>query len=418
MKERFVFNTLLLLVLSVSVQAQRHEILVDHVRTLQVLVNDKWNETPLLHLGSDESLTISFDDLTHEYCRYRYKVEPCNFDWSLNESIFDSDYLSGETGNQPIETYEKSLNTTVLYTHYSFNFPNDRVGVRLSGNYKLTVFNDDTGDDVAVICFSVADDKVPVSATATTDTDIDKNLHHQQIRFNINPTGLRLTNHTKELKTVILQNNRWDNAVINPKADFVTPSDIQWKYTKELIFKAGNEYRKFELTNLHYGTMGIDKIRWFEPYYHAVLYAGEDRRNYVYDEDQDGGFVVRTQEYDDVDIQSDYVLVHFILKHEPLPTGDIYVEGAFCNNRFLPECKMSYNAEDKAYEATILLKQGYYNYQYLYVPDGKESGETATVEGDHYQTENKYSIFVYYRPVGGRYDQLVGVREFRFMPDR
>ncbi len=400
------------------VSSQRHEIKVDHIRTLQVLLNNKWNETPILRLGSGDFFTVSFDDLTHEYCRYRYKIEPCNFDWTLNEGLFDSDYLRGETGDQPIEDYEKSLNTTVLYTHYSFRFPNARVGVKLSGNYRLTVFDDDSGDEVAAVCFSVADDKVPVSATATTDTDIDKDDSHQQIRFNVNPSSLRLSNPAKELKAVVLQNNRWDNAAIAPKADFVTPSDIQWKYAKNLIFKAGNEYRKFELTNLHYGTMGIDKIRWFDPYYHALLYAGENRENYVYDEDQNGGFVVRTQEYDNVDIQSDYVLVHFLLKRQPLLQGSLYVNGAFCNDRFLPECKMKYNSSDKCYEATILLKQGYYNYQYLYVADGASVGETATVEGDFYQTENKYTILVYFRPNGGRYDQLVGLREFRFMPGR
>ena len=398
--------------------AQRHEIKTDRIRTLQVHINGEWNKSPILHLGTNDYLTISFDDLTHEYCRYRYKIEPCNFDWTLNEGIFDSDYLKGETGDQPIETYEKSLNTTVLYTHYAFRFPNARTGVKLSGNYRLTIFDDDSGDEVAVVCFSVVDDKVPVSATATTDTDIDKNDHHQQIRFSVNPRNLRLSAPAKELKAIVLQNNRWDNAAIAPKSDFVTPSEIQWKYAKNLIFKAGNEYRKFELTNLHYGTMGIDKIRWFDPYYHAELYAGEDRKNYVYDEDQDGGFVVRTQESDDVDIQSDYVLVHFLLKREPLLQGSIYVDGAFCNNRFLPECKMEYNTDGKYYEATILLKQGYYNYQYLYVPDGAQAGETAMVEGDFYQTENKYSILIYFRPTGGRYDQLVGIREFRFMPGK
>ena len=216
-----------------------------------------------------------------------------------------------------------------------------------------------------------------------------------------------------------MQNNRWDNAAINPPADFVTPNEIQWEYAKPLIFKAGNEYRKFEVTNLRVGTLNVDKIRFFEPYYHVVLYAGQNRRNYVYDEDQDGGFYVRTTDFPNSNIQADYVLVHFILEREPLTDGDIYVNGSVTNDNFLPEYKMVYDNESKAYEATLLLKQGYYNYQYLFLLDkGNEGGLTETVEGNYFETENKYTILVYYKPQGGRYDQLVGVREFRYFPNR
>lgn len=409
---------LVFLMINVSLSAQRNEIKLDRIHTLQVLVNGKWNQSPLMLLGSDDYINVSFDDLTHEYHRYRYKVEMCNFDWQKNDQLFESDYLRGETNDQPIDKYEKSINTTVLYTHYSFTFPNARVGVTKSGNYRITIFDDDEQQDVAVVYFSVVDDKAAVTATVTTNTDIDKDQTHQQVKFNVNASGLRLTNPATELKTIVLQNNRWDNAAINPKPDFLTPSDIQWKYAKELIFNAANEYRKFELTNLHFGSMGIDNIRWFDPYFHAELYQGKDRRNYIYDEDQDGAYYIRTQEYDDFDLQSDYVLVHFSVKHQPEADGDIYINGALTNDSFLPAFKMTYNNESQAYENTLLLKQGYYNYLYLFLPQGGESGVSENVEGDFFQTENKYTILVYFSPEGGRYDQLVGVREFRFMPGK
>ena len=162
-------------------------------------------------------------------------------------------------------------------------------------------------------------------------------------------------------------------------------------------------------------TLGVNKLRWFDPYYHAELYEGKRRVNYLYDEDQNGKYLVRSEEYDDADIQADYVLVHFTLKAEPLVEGDYYVMGDFSLQRFLPECKMEYQDDREAYEATVLLKQGYYNYLYLHVDDPEEAGTTAEAEGDFYQTENKYSILVYFRPPGGRYDQLVGVREMRFI---
>lgn len=413
--KQIVWTLLLALVGLNAARAQRHEVLTDHVRTLRVVVGDQWNASPLLHLGGGDRMEISFDDLTHEYRRYRYRVEACNFDWTTNEGLFESDYLRGETGEQTIETFRKSLNTNMLYTHYTFTFPNERVGISLSGNYRIHIYDDDEEEDVALVCFSVVKEAVQISASVSTNTDIDQDREHQQLRFSVNAQNLRMTNPTKELKTVVLQNDRWDNAVVNPKPDFLTPNDLQWRYDKRLIFKAGNEYRKFEITNLRVPTLGVNKLRWFDPYYHAELYEGKRRVNYLYDEDQNGKYLVRSEEYDDADIQADYVLVHFTLKAEPLVEGDYYVMGDFSLQRFLPECKMEYQDDREAYEATVLLKQGYYNYLYLHVDDPEEAGTTAEAEGDFYQTENKYSILVYFRPPGGRYDQLVGVREMRFI---
>lgn len=404
--------------LGMMAKAQRNEIFSERIKTLQVQPNGEWNQSPIIKLKSGDRLNISFDDLTHEYHRYRYRVEMCNFDWTVNDQLFDSDYLTGETGDLPIDKYEKSLNTSVLYTHYSFSFPNSRMGVALSGNYRITVFDDDEDEEVIHIHFCVLDNKAMVNATADSDTDIDHDKNHQQIRFTVSPTGLRVINPMNEIKTVVLQNNRWDNAALNPKADNITPSLIEWKYAPELIFNAANEYRKFELTSLHIGSMGIDKIRWFDPYYHVQLWEAKDRKNYLYDEDQDGAFYVRTRDYDDSDIQADYVLMHFSLKRDPLMDGDLYVSGAFTRNMFLPENQMEYNIDTQTYEATILLKQGYYNYQYLFLPKGKETAVTEPVEGDYFQTENKYTILVYHRPAGGRYDQLVGMREFKFLQGR
>lgn len=399
--------------------AQRNEILNENIHTLQVLPNGQWNTAPVIALGTSDYIDVSFDDLTHVYHRYRYRIEHCNFDWTKTEGLFEADYVNGEGADLPIDNYHESLNTTVLYTHYDFRFPNSRSHVTKSGNYRITIYDDDEDEDVCTVCFMVVDERVGITVRATTNTDIDVNRTHQQIKFSVKPGGLRITDAAREVKTVVLQNNRWDNAAINPKADFVTPADIRWEYARELIFAAGNEYRKFELTNLHTGSMGIDNLRWFKPYYHATLYTGADRRNYVYDEEQDGAFYIRTDEYANSNTQSDYLLFHFSLKHQPEAGGDIYINGQLTNDRFLPQYKMHYNQESGLYEATLLLKQGYYNYQYLYLPDkGHGVGLTANVEGDFYETENKYTILVYNRPQSGRYDQLVGVKEILYKPNR
>ena len=75
---------------------------------------------------------------------------------------------------------------------------------------------------------------------------------------------------------------------------------------------------------------------------------------------------------------------------------------------------MRYNKEHYNYENVQLLKQGSYNYQYLYVHNGSTKGETGPVEGNFYQTENEYLILIYHRPFGERYDKLIGMKQINF----
>ena len=155
-------------------------------------------------------------------------------------------------------------------------------------------------------------------------------------------------------------------------------------------------------------------MEWFDPYYHATLYPNQTARNYLYDEDQNGAFIIRNSDDEDVATTCDYVFTHFTLKSPQLPGGEVYLNGEWTYNRFIPEYRMTYNRETQAYEATALLKQGYYNYNYLFVPDGETQGNSGRTDGNFYETENKYIILVYHRPNGGRYDKLVGYRRMNF----
>ena len=388
------------------------------IRSVQILLNDEWNCTPVLALNGSDHLTVSFDDLAEEYRRYRYRIVHCDFDWQPTTTLFDSDYLRGETSSQPIDDWEESLNTTQLFVHYSFTFPNGRVRPAVSGNYKLVVFDDNADEDVCEIRFYVVETLCTIRASVTTQTDIDRNQSHQQLKFSVRPqSGARIVDADREIKTRILQNDRWDNAVRNPKIDYKTGTELQWEYARELIFDAGNEYRRFEVTNLHVGRLGVDNIRWFYPYYHFTLYEDKPRLNYTYIEDQNGGFLPRTEEYEDDDIESDYVLVHFTLKREPLLGYDVYVSSPWWP---LDErCRMEYDSDGECYRAALFLKQGYYNYMYLTrAKGGTGAAATEPIEGNYYQTENKYTIFVYHRPQGGRYDKLIGVSNINFAVSR
>ena len=398
-----------------AITAQRHEILDRQLHTLQVVVNDDPLLPPIMNLGGGNHLEIGFDEFSHEYHRYIYKVEHCNADWSPSTEIFESDYMNGFNG-EPIEDYEKSFNTTVLYTHYSLRIPNENISLKLSGNYKLTVYTDEGDEPVPVLtaCFSLVEPGVGIGATVSTNTDIDFNKSHQQVDFSVNYGLVKVIDPHRELKTVVMQNRRWDNCVVNPKPNIQAANKIEFTHNRQLIFPAGNEYHKFEILDVHIPTLNVDRMEWFDPYYHATLYPNQTARNYLYDEDQNGAFIIRNSDDEDVATTCDYVFTHFTLKSPQLPGGEVYLNGEWTYNRFIPEYRMTYNRETQAYEATALLKQGYYNYNYLFVPNGETQGNSGRTDGNFYETENEYIILVYHRPNGGRYDKLVGYRRMNF----
>lgn len=398
-----------------SLSAQQSVVTDQQIHTLQVTVDNDPLLPPIVPMGGHHHVEISFDEFSHEYHRYIYRVTHCDAEWKPSQEIFESDYLEG-FNDQPLENYEKSFNTTVLYTHYSLRIPNKDLALKLSGNYRITIFNDDGDEPIPVLtaCFSMVEPEMSIGAEVSSNTDIDFNRSHQQVSFSVNFRNTRVTDPHRELKTVIMQNRRTDNRVVAPKPNIQTPGQIEFTHNRQLIFPAGNEYHKFEVLDVHVPSLNVDRLEWFDPYYHATLYPVQAAKNYVYDEDQNGAFIIRNDEDTDVATTSEYLFVHFSLQSPFLTGGEVYLNGAWTQNRFSPEYKMKYNRQTQAYETSILLKQGYYNYNYLFVPEGSTVGYTAKTEGDFHETENEYIILVYHRPIGGRYDKLTGYRRMYF----
>lgn len=395
-------------------RAQRSQILTDQIRTLRVEAQGADRKLPVIELGTNERLHVSFDDMTHEYRRFTYRVEHCGWDWKPTDGLFESEYLVAAADEEVIDGYEQSMNTSVHYTHYAFSLPNDRMKPTISGNYRIIISAEDEEGDpvpVAIAFFSVVEPAVSIAATVSTDTEIDRNNKHQQLSMSVNWGNLQPRDARTQLKAVVLQNGRWDNAKMAPPPSFTTGNALLWDHNKALIFPAGNEYRRFEMLSTSYPGLGLESTVWYAPYYHATLFPAEQRRNYIYQEDQNGKCVIRNDGAfaDSPDTESDYLLTHFRLETEQISGTEIYINGDWTHGLFTPEYRMEYNASENAYEATLLLKEGYYSYQYLTVSGTTPlTGLTEPVEGDYYQTENEYEILVYYRNTTDRYDRLVG----------
>ncbi len=404
---------MLCLWLSLAGWTQRNRILNPDIASLQVVVGNNWLSMPVIGLGEGVPVNIAFDDLTHEYRRYAYKVEHCNADWSTSGDLFVSDYIDGFNADNVIEHVEQSINTNMLYTHYRFQIPNERCKLKMSGNYRVTIY--DANDDdkaVAECCFMVVEPRMGIKLSVDANTDKGINSRWQQVAMEVKyGGGLSVTDVQRQVYTVVMQNGRWDNAVVNAKPQFVMGDGLRWSHNAQLVFEAGNEYRKFEMLDVRHANMGVEKIDWDGEAYHAYLWPDEPRGSYVFDEDANGAFYIRNSDNRENSSTSEYVHVHFTLR-SPRLEGDVFVNGVWTNDQLAAPYQMQYDEGAQCYRLSLLLKQGYYSYQYVWQ---QPNGQIATVpsEGSFYQTENRYQALVYYRKLGERADRLVGFAEIR-----
>jgi len=380
------------------------------IKNLQVKVTGQKISNSYITLGSSEKIEIDFDGLGYGYTGYTYSIVHCNGDWTKSQ-LTPVEYLDGFQGLY-IEDFANSIGTTSLYSNYRLFLPNKDVQFKVSGNYAVQVYKEtDPSNIIFTACFSIVEPQISIAASIDGNTDIDTHQNHQQVNFNINTRNLSIAYPQTDLKIFVYQNNRRDNFVTNLQPLNIQANDISYYHNRNLIFPAGNEYRRMEFLSNKYNGMHVEHISYHRPYYNVELMTDQKRSNatYEYDQDQDGRFFSRCSRCSDPDTEGDYCIVHFALESNELPEGDIYLNGEFLNNELNEMSKMSYNPQAKRYEKSLLLKQGSYNYQYLFVPSGSSIGETAPIEGNYYQTENEYSIYVYYCPMGARYDRLIGV---------
>ena len=397
-----LFLTLMALPLTAA-----NRILSPRFKSLTSIVNGDWMNRPVMQLNSGDVMTIDFDELSHNYHRLCYRIEHCEYDWTTSESLFESDWLDG-FNNTPIENYQNSINTTVAYTHYQFTIPNDRCRLKMSGNYRLTIVDEDEGDEeVLQVEFYVVEPLMDLGLKVSTNTDIDHNESHQQVDMTLRYNTLRITNQDEELRTVVMQNWREDTARRDLRPTSVNMQGLEWTHQRPLIFEAGNEYHKFEILDVSHPTMGIDRIDWDGHQYNVYPFMATVRRNYLTDVDADGAFIIRNSENRELHYTCEYVWVNFSLR-APYQ-GELYIGGHWATDKDPETYKMRYDGAKGIYITRLLLKQGYYSYHYT-----TPTGGTPDSEGSFYQTENRYQALVYYKGAMDRTWRLTGYRALEF----
>jgi len=399
----------LCLAISLQAQVQYTQIFDENIKTLEI------SENAMIQLNSDDVLKINFDELSYETKNFSYKITYCNADWTLS-NLAEFEYLDG-INRADIEEVRQSINTTFHYTHYAFYFPNEQLKPKISGNYIISVFESTEPDKIRFQQrFCILEKEANIIAKLRTNTDLGVNTKFQQVDFDV-VTEKNISDPFSEIKVFVRQNRRTDNEANNIKPTFLSGKKLTFSNNPKLIFEGGNEYRSFDIANLRILDDGVRKIQYFAPYYHIDIQNDNFRngKSYQFRKDINGRYIVNLQRNNyEKDLEADYVFVHFALpKDAPFFDGRVFISGDFNLQLLNKKSEMKYSNEFQSYTHTELLKQGGYNYLYLFVPKGETKGNAAPIEGSFWETENEYEIFVYHRPVGGRYDKLIGYQSLK-----
>ena len=397
--------------------ASRYDVYRDYVysnniRTVQMHPRGQEQSYPVIEFGTNDELMFSFDDLDGNVKNFQYRIIHCNADWT-ESGLFTADYLEGFDENR-LDNYRFSFNTAVTYTHYSLALPNFDVNFKLPGNYIIKVYEDyDETNIVITRRFMISESRVNIRGRVHRPQMPMYYRTGQQVTFSILHPDLQVRDPHSEIYVTVMQNGRTDNSIKGLAPVYIRDREIVYEDEEKLVFPAGNEFRSFDIRSLRYQTEYIRSIEYANGINHVELQPSESRQysGYFSHFDINGGFLIRNEEGRNPSYDADYVMVYFTLPWDaPVDNGNVFVLGALWDWNFYDLNKMEYNFERKAYELDILVKQGYYNYQFVILQEKASEANATFFEGNFFETENDYFIMVYHRPPGSRFDRLVGTQ--------
>lgn len=400
---------LFLLPFTLSAQTE-NQILDPDLCTVQLNLAGSPLSLPIVNLQTGPNvLMLEFDHLGDQLKDYKYTLTHCNSDWQPSE-LDDNEYMEGFTEDR-ITSVQNSFNTLSQYTHYTLGLPNRNMRWMRSGNYLLNVFDTDDDRLVLVRRFMVVEPLWRIDAEFVRTAQVDKLDTHHEIDFTVVPKSARISMPQNDVKAFILQNGRFDNA-LGPIKPFITRGDnLVFDYQDQIIFPAGKEFRFFDIRSFDYRGEFVKNIVDKPTYFEVTLRPDESRydRPVIFRPDADGRFVIDNQNVNQTLLQCDYATVLFNIKQNlPLEDEDVYVFGELTDWQLKPEFKMKYDEHAQVYWCDAWLKQGRYDYQYLVVDRKTGKPDLDGFEGNWYATGNQYTILVYFRPFGARFDRLMG----------
>lgn len=377
-----------------------------NIKTISFVQNGR-NVIPFFKLG--DTFEIQFDDLYSDEADYYYTLTHYNADWSLPSSLSKAEYLTG-LDNQRIITYQNSFNTLQLYSHYKQIFPNNFNQITKSGNYLLTVLNDEN-EIVFSRKFVLYEEGIQVGLIVRRSRDFETIDAKQNMELTLNYGDKILQNPIQNVKVTLLQNGNWNTSISGVKPQYTLGSELIYRYNKETQFWGGNECYTIDNKIIRGTNNTVAKVTSGDQIYNTYLYTNTPRKRsvYTYFPDINGNFFVQNANSNLPETEADYSWVYFSLDMPQEQDKDVFIAGMFTNYALSEETKMEYNSTKKCYEKAILIKQGFTNFQYLLADKLGKIDQKNAIDGNFFQTENNYTALIYYKGNNERYDRVIGI---------
>ena len=376
-----------------------------NIKTITFVQNNQ-NSIPLFSLNGP--FEIQFDDLYANEANYYYEIVHCNYDWKHSD-LSKNEYLQGFDGIR-IQEYTNSLNTLQLFSHYRIGFPNKNTRLLVSGNYMIKILNEDR-EVVFSRKLMLYEDLVSVPMQIKRARTLSNINYKQNLDFSIKSPNLLFQSPLQNVKVLLLQNGKLNEAITNVKPMYTIGNDLIYKYDSETQFWGGNEFLYYENKVIRAATNFISRVDSNNGVYNTHLYTDNARINktYTYNPDANGNFIPLNANTSNNAIEADYSWVFFTLSAPSFyEKKNIYINGMFNNYAISDENKMDYNQEKGIYEKAIMIKQGFTNYQYVVADQNKKIDYENAIDGNFCQTENNYFAIIYYRENNQRYDRIIG----------
>jgi len=366
---------------------------------------------PIIKLNGEDKLKLVFDDLETESRYLKYTLIHCTHDWKISD-LNQLEYLDGFMEDE-ITDYSYSFNTIQHYIHYELLFPNDRMNITKSGNYILFVYDDNYDNPIMTRRLMIMESSpASVNGIVSDATDVNNMFTKQEVDFVVYAGNYLIRNPGLYLNATIMQNGRWDNAIIGLKYRSGKPGEYSFDYdNNENVLTGGAEFRTFDIKSLRYNGNRIVSVRFLNHTNNAYIVEDLARPFGAYETNTTlkGRCYYKNEDFPGENTE-DYVITHFALRSDfPIKDGDVYVYGELTDWQINPKAKLVYNPTSNYWETSLFLKQGYYNYQYVFVKNGTNVIDETYIEGSHWETKNDYTVLIYLRDEGTVYDKLIAV---------
>jgi len=396
-----------------------------NIKTVQLFPYGDQLGYPTVSLNSADRLELHFDDISTTVRNYSYTFQLCNSDWTP-ALLSTFDYIKGFSQVR-LTTYRVSSIAFTRYIHYQASLPDRNCVPTKAGNYILKVFRDgDTSKLLFTKRMLVVRDIASAPAEVVQPFNGQLFRTHQKLQFKINlGEGINLLNAQQQVKVVLLQNNRWDNAIQNIRATFVSRNTLEYNVEADAVFPAGKEWRWIDLRSFRLQSDRVETAKYSTTSTEVFVKPDADRsqQRFNFFRDMNGMYRIETSESINPYWQADYATVHFSFVppgNTLIPNKDIYLFGRLSDYNLDDSAKMKYNVEKGVYERSLFLKQGYYDYTYVTIDRGdpKRRAGFDLTEGNYWETENEYTILIYYRGIAERYDELIGMARVNSLTGR